>query len=49
MADFIAITETEMPEFRKVTQLSNGDQSYSAIIQAAVRSTSTPRTTLATM
>ncbi|EPM96828.1 filamentous hemagglutinin, intein-containing, partial [Pseudomonas syringae pv. actinidiae ICMP 18804] len=34
MADFIAITETEMPEFRKVTQLSNGDQSYSAIIQA---------------
>ncbi|PIH73965.1 hypothetical protein, partial [Pseudomonas syringae] len=34
VADFIAITETEMPEFRKVTQLSNGDQSYSAIIQA---------------
>ncbi|WP_239646774.1 filamentous hemagglutinin N-terminal domain-containing protein [Pseudomonas syringae] len=34
MADFIAITETEMPEFRKVTQLSNGDQSYSAVIQA---------------
>ncbi|WP_241090404.1 DUF637 domain-containing protein, partial [Pseudomonas viridiflava] len=35
MADFISITETEMPEFRKVTQLSNGDQSYAAIIQAA--------------
>ncbi|WP_259640335.1 hemagglutinin repeat-containing protein [Pseudomonas syringae] len=34
MADFIAITETEMPEFRKVTQLSTGDQSYAAIIQA---------------
>ncbi|WP_420066286.1 hemagglutinin repeat-containing protein [Pseudomonas amygdali] len=34
MADFIATTETEMPEFRKVTQLSNGDQSYAAIIQA---------------
>ncbi|MEE4860972.1 filamentous hemagglutinin N-terminal domain-containing protein [Pseudomonas alliivorans] len=34
MAKFIATTETEMPEFRKVTQLSNGDQSYAAIIQA---------------
>ncbi|RMR10046.1 DUF637 domain-containing protein, partial [Pseudomonas syringae group genomosp. 7] len=34
MAKFIATTETEMPEFRKVTQLSNGDQSYAAVIQA---------------
>ncbi|MEE1937635.1 hemagglutinin repeat-containing protein [Pseudomonas sp. 148P] len=34
LASFIGRTETEMPEFRKVTQLSNGDQSYAAIIQA---------------
>ncbi len=35
MADFIRLTETDLPEFHKVTQLSNGDQSYAAIIQAA--------------
>ncbi|WP_259674751.1 filamentous hemagglutinin N-terminal domain-containing protein [Pseudomonas fluorescens] len=35
MADFIGTTEVEMPEFRQVTQLATGDQSYAAIIQAA--------------
>ncbi|MFK0089671.1 DUF637 domain-containing protein [Pseudomonas sp. NPDC090755] len=35
MADFIGTTETEMPEFRRVTQLASGDQSYASIIQAA--------------
>ncbi|WP_233631332.1 MULTISPECIES: two-partner secretion domain-containing protein [unclassified Pseudomonas] len=34
MANFIATTETELPEYRKVTQLSTGDQSYAAVIQA---------------
>ncbi|RML85400.1 putative Filamentous hemagglutinin, intein-containing, partial [Pseudomonas syringae pv. maculicola] len=35
LADFVRITETDMPEFYKVTRLSNGDQSYAAVIQAA--------------
>ena len=35
MADFIGSTETEMPEFRQVTHLATGDQTYAAIIQAA--------------
>nr|WP_245875035.1 DUF637 domain-containing protein [Pseudomonas frederiksbergensis] len=35
MAHFIGATEVEMPEFRQVTQLATGDQSYAAIIQAA--------------
>ncbi|WP_183135443.1 DUF637 domain-containing protein [Pseudomonas syringae group genomosp. 3] len=35
LADFVRITETDMPELYKVTRLSNGDQSYAAVIQAA--------------
>ncbi|WP_164672286.1 hypothetical protein, partial [Pseudomonas viridiflava] len=35
LADFVRIIETDMPELYKVTRLSNGDQSYAAVIQAA--------------
>ncbi|WP_256675940.1 filamentous hemagglutinin N-terminal domain-containing protein [Pseudomonas sp. SCB32] len=35
LSHFIARTETELPEFGSVTELSSGDQTYAAIIQAA--------------
>lgn len=35
MSNFIGTTEAELPQFGRVTQLSTGDQSYAAIIQAA--------------
>ncbi|WP_177329233.1 hemagglutinin repeat-containing protein, partial [Pseudomonas sp. SHC52] len=34
IANFIGMTETELGQFRKTTQLSGGDQSYAAVIQA---------------
>ncbi|MBD8733583.1 two-partner secretion domain-containing protein [Pseudomonas sp. CFBP 13710] len=34
ISNFLAYTETELPEFARVTQLSTSDQGYAAIIQA---------------
>ncbi|WP_123414700.1 hemagglutinin repeat-containing protein [Pseudomonas brassicacearum] len=34
IANFIGMTETELGQFRKTTQLAGGDQSYAAVIQA---------------
>ncbi|WP_392397827.1 hemagglutinin repeat-containing protein, partial [Pseudomonas corrugata] len=34
IASFIGMTETELGQFRKTTQLAGGDQSYAAVIQA---------------
>ncbi|WP_413817397.1 hemagglutinin repeat-containing protein [Pseudomonas sp. P8_241] len=35
MANFIGTTEAELPQFGRTTQLTMGDQTYAAIIQAA--------------
>ena len=34
LSNFLAYTETELPEFARVTQLSTSDQRYAAVIQA---------------
>ncbi|MEO8641314.1 hemagglutinin repeat-containing protein [Pseudomonas sp.] len=35
MANFIGMTEAELPQFGTTTKISSGDQSYAAVIQAA--------------